>query len=75
MCRERVPRLALGVSGPPRWRYRVFVHPDRRSGRVFNGFQHAASEAEQLATATRARLMYVEDDVPTMQADYRRRSR
>ena len=72
--RERVPRLAASAKfALPLWRYRVFVHPDRRCGRVFNGFQHAASEAQQLASASRARVVYVEDDVPSLHADYRKR--
>ena len=71
VLREPVPRLKQSSS--PLWRYRLFVHPAADSdGRVFNSFQHAASEAEQLAAQRRARLLYVENGVPSLVNDHRR---
>jgi len=71
VCREKTPRLRP-TQDAPIWRYRVYVHPDRHEGRIFTGFEPAATESEQLATRLKARAMYVEDGVPVMLADYRR---
>jgi hypothetical protein len=59
-------------AGSPRWQYRVA--DDRQTFRpgVFTSFQHAASDAEQLALERQARLFYVEDTLPALLSDYRR---
>lgn len=74
ICREQVPRLRSVAGSSPRWRYRVYMHPDEPHGRVFNSFPHAASEAEHLASTRKGRVMYVEDAIPMMLANYRPRS-
>jgi hypothetical protein len=74
VCRELVPRVNPNpIAKEPQWRYRVLVYrgPDT-PGRVFSSFVHAAHAAEELATAQRGRIMFVEDDVPSLLADYRR---
>jgi hypothetical protein len=73
IVRERVPRLTQsGASEPPLWRYRVLFYKETRDGQVFNSFQHAASAAAQMASSHARRLMYVEDDVPSLLANHRR---
>jgi hypothetical protein len=69
--RERVPRLNPRASAAMPWRFRVLVSPEP-GGLVFTSFPHAASEAEQMAARRRSRVVYVEDDRPTLLADYRR---
>ena len=74
--RERVPNLRTNAdSASAVWRYRVRPFPSAGDAPTFNSFQHAASEAEQMATARQARVMYVEDDVPSLLVDYRRTGR
>lgn len=70
--RERVPRLNPRASAATPWRFRVLVSPEPGGGLVFTSFPHAASEAEQMAARRRSRVVYVEDDLPTLLADYRR---
>jgi len=71
--RERVPRVNPMASAPTPWRFRVLVSPaPSGGGLVFTSFQHAASEAEQMAARGHSRVVYVEDDLPTLLADYRR---
>jgi len=72
VSREPVPRLKPTTAGPI-WRYRVFVHPHQYDGHVYNGFEHAATEAERSGARARARVMYVEDSVPVMLVNYRDR--
>jgi hypothetical protein len=73
ITRERLPQInPQPLSPDPQWRYRVQVHPEIYGKRVFNAFTHAASEGERLAGERHARLMFVEDDVPVLIADYRR---
>ena len=69
--RERVPSLNPKPLAAPPWRFRVRIGPTTTDGSVFNSFQHAASAAEQLAGGRRTRLLYLEDDVPALIADYR----
>ena len=71
IVRERVPRVNQHVTVLP-WRFRVQVFPDPTKDRhVFNSFQHAAFAAEELASKARARVIYVEDHIPSVVADYR----
>jgi hypothetical protein len=71
IAREPVPRLKPATA--PLWQFRVSVHPAATGeGRVFNSFQHAASEGEQMATQGKRRLLFVEDGMPTLLDDYRR---
>jgi hypothetical protein len=74
ITRERVPRLNPYATVATPWRYCVRTYPEPQ-GQAFNSFQNAASAAEHLATERRSRVMYVEDDVPTLLADYRTRRR
>jgi hypothetical protein len=70
ITRERVPSLNPYATVATPWRYRVKVYPGLQ-GDAFNGFQNAASAAEQVATQRRVRIVYVEDDTPMIVADYR----
>ena len=72
ITRERVPRLNPYATSVAPWRYCVRVYPDPQ-GTAFTSFQNAASDAEHHASARHARVIYIEDDAPTVLADYRRR--
>jgi hypothetical protein len=50
----------------------VLVSPEPGGGLVFTSFPPAALEAEQMAAQRRSRVVYVENDLPTLLADYRR---
>ncbi len=71
IARESMPRLQPSATAH-RWWFRVTVYlsPDG-DGRVFTSFHHAASHGEQLASQRRARLLFIEDTVPTLLNDYR----
>lgn len=73
VARERVPRVNTNPISPlPQWRYRVSVHNDPRSqSQVFTGFVHAAAAADQLGAALKARVMFIEDEIPSLLTDYR----
>ena len=71
ITRERLPRLNPYATISLPWRYRVRVYPEP-GGHTFSSFQHAASEAEDLATGRKARVLYIETDQPAVLADYRR---
>ena len=71
ITRERVPRLNPRATVAQPWRYRVAVYPEP-AGHTYTSFQHAASAAEDLATGRSARVMYLETDLPTLLADYRK---
>jgi hypothetical protein len=72
ITREQIPRVnTRPLSQKTQWRYRVSIHTDPwGESQVFSGFVHAAAAAEQLGAALRTRVMYVEDDVPSLLADY-----
>lgn len=70
ITRERLPKVNPYLSEVP-WRYRVAVYPEPR-GHTFTGFAPAASEAEELASTRRARVLYIEMQSATLLADYRR---
>jgi hypothetical protein len=72
ITRERVPRLNPHAMFAVPWRYCVRIYPDPH-GTAFTSFQNAASEAEHYATLHHSRVLYVEDESPTVLADYRRR--
>jgi hypothetical protein len=73
LTRERTVRLNPYAVGLEPWQYRVQVYQDSQGhGQVFTAFQYAASEAERLATERFARVLYVEENTPTLLADYRR---
>ena len=73
ITRERVPRVnPKSAVKEPQWRYRVARHPDPHDAHVFNSFAHAASYAEQWAGDRRLRIIYVDDGMPSLIADYRR---
>ena len=49
----------------------VCIQGTAASSQFFTNFAHAASRAEELATTKRTRLFFVEDDIPSLIADYR----
>jgi len=73
IARERVPRVNTNpISTVPQWRFRVSLHRDPRSqSQVFTGFVHAAAAADQLGAELRTRVMFVEDEIPSLLTDYR----
>ena len=75
ITRERVPRLNPHAQFPQPWGYRVTVHGETCEQRTFTSFPHAASEAEHLASTRNARVVYIEDSMPTVLGDYRRTQR
>ena len=72
ITRERVPLLNPRSQFPQPWRYRVVVRGELGERPTFTSFPHAALEAEQIASERAARVIIIEDDVPTVLADYRR---
>lgn len=73
VARELIPRVNTNpISREPQWRYRVGLHGVAHPGPTFTSFLHAATRAEELAVERRARIMFLEDDVPSLLADYRR---
>jgi len=73
VTRERLPRVnPRPASTAPQWRYRIRIHPDQHTGPVFNGFVSAASHAEQIASVECARIVFIEDELPVILADYRK---
>jgi hypothetical protein len=71
VVRELMPRLQLSAAGTLWWfRVRTYLAPEA-DARVFTSFHHAASHGEQLAAQRHARLLLVEDGVPTLLNDYR----
>ena len=72
ITRERVPLVNSSPLYPVPWRYRVTVRGTDMDPHTYNSFQHAASEAEQLASQRKARIVYVEDNTPNVLGDYRR---
>ena len=70
ILRERVPSLNAKALAAPPWRFRLYL-AEITDSQVFNSFQHAASAGEQLASQRDARLLYIEDDVVSVLADYR----
>lgn len=72
VARELIPRVNPNpMSREPQWRYRVGVHGQPSPRQTFLTFLHAASRAEELAVSLRSRIMFVEDDVPSLLADHR----
>jgi hypothetical protein len=72
ITRERVPRVNPYATFPTPWRYCVRHYPEPQ-GAAFTSFQHAASAAEQDATSRNGRVIYIENQIPTVLADYRLR--
>ena len=71
VVREPMPRLQLSAAGTLWWfRVSTYLAPEA-NGCVFTSFHHAASHGEQLAAQRHARLLLVEDGVPTLLNDYR----
>jgi hypothetical protein len=72
IARESMPRLQPSATAA-RWWFRVSVYlSPEADGRVFTSFHHAASHGEQLASQRCARLLFIEDQSPTLLNDYRR---
>jgi len=56
----------------PQWRFRVSLHQDPRSqSQAFIGFVHGAAAADQLGAELRTRVMFVEDEIPSLLTDSR----
>jgi len=73
LIRESLPRVnPQPLSKEPQWRYRVCVEGERGSSQFFTSFAVAAAHAEEMATERSARLLFVEDGVVSLLADYRR---
>ena len=71
VVREPMPRLQLSAVGTLWWfRVSTYLAPEADS-HVFTSFHHAASHGEQLASQRHARLLLVENGVPTLLNDYR----
>jgi hypothetical protein len=71
IARERLPRLDPHAPLSPQWRYRVTVFGRPKEAHTFTSFPHAASAAEQLASTHQVRVIYAEDGLHTVLADYR----
>ena len=72
IVREALPAINPKPIAPPSSRYRVAFAPELRDGSLYNSFQHAASAGMQLATTPRrARLIYLEEGIPSLIADHR----
>jgi hypothetical protein len=72
VSREPLPKVnPHPLTQQPQWRFRVCIQGVPGSSQFFTSFTHAASRAEELATAKRTRLVFVEDDIPSLLADYR----
>ena len=72
VSREPLPKVnPRPLSAEPQWRFRVCIQGLAKSSRFFTSFTHAASHADELATAKRTRLVFVEDEIPLLLADYR----
>ena len=70
--REPWPRInPRPISTEVQWRYRVCVEGEPGSSEYFTGFAPAAARAEELATERSARLLFIEEDVASLLADYR----
>ena len=59
------------LTQQPQWRFRVCIQGEHGRSLFFSSFTHAASPGDELATAKRTRFLLVEDDIPTLLADYR----
>ena len=72
LSREPLPKVNTNpMTREPQWRFRVYIQGAAGSSQFFTSFTHAAPRAEELATTKRTRLVLVEDDIPTLLADYR----
>ena len=72
LSREPIPRVNTNpLTRETQWRFRVCVQGTPNSSQFFTSFTHAASRGEELAIAKRTRLVLVEDDIPSLLADYR----
>jgi hypothetical protein len=72
LSHERLPRVnPASRIDEPQWRFRVCIDGTRDSSELFTSFPRAASRADEIAAARRTRLIFVEDDLPSLLADYR----
>ena len=71
VSRERPKVNPRPLTQQSQWRFRVSIQGVSRSSQFFTSFTHAASHGEELATTKRTRLVFVEDDIPSLLADYR----
>ena len=73
IAREALPIVNVNPASfsGPQFRYKVCVQGKPRSTVHFNTFGHAATRAEELGSKLGARVMFIEDGLPVMLADYR----
>jgi hypothetical protein len=72
VSREPLPKVNTSpMTRETQWRFRVCIQGIQSSSQFFTSFTHAASRGEELATIRRARLLFVEDEIPSLLADYR----
>ena len=72
MKREPWPQInPRPISTGVQWRYRVCVEGEPGSSEFFTGFAPAAARGEELATERSARLLFIEEEVASLLADYR----
>ena len=74
VSREPLPLVnPTPIFKETQWRYRVCIEGQPGSSQFFDGFAAASARAEDLATRYPARIMFVEEGVVSLLADYRRR--
>ena len=72
ISREPLPKVNTNpMTRERQWQFRVCIQGVPHSSQFFTSFTHAALRGDELATAQRARLLLVEDEIPLMLADYR----
>jgi hypothetical protein len=72
ISRELLPKVNTNpLSREPQWRFRVSIEGVHDRSQFFTSFTHAALRGEELATSKRTRLLFVEDEIPLLLADYR----
>jgi len=72
LVREPLPRVnPRPLSTEPQWRFRVCIEGERGSSQFFTSFAAAAARAEEIAAERSARLLFVEDGVVALLANYR----
>ena len=75
VAREPLARVKpRRISGEPQWHYCVAVQGEPPPSQTFTTFLQAVTRAEDLAATRWARIMFLEDDVPALLADYRRQT-
>jgi len=72
ISREPIPKVNTNpMTRETQWRFRVCIQGTPSSDQFFTSFTNAALRGEELATEKHSRLVFVEDDIPLLLADYR----